>query len=89
MAFIRRWISRAKVVNCDSAGIGWGIVQRLIAERLGVRIIGLNAASKAQDSERFTNDKAARYWYLRERFLHSEVAAQAMNLSQSWRRSTT
>jgi hypothetical protein len=80
VAIIRRWISRATVVNCDSAGIGWGIVQRLIAERLGVRIVGLNAATKAQESERFTNDKAARYWYLRERFLRREVSGASNEL---------
>ena len=75
VAFIRRWGRRVKQVNCDSTGIGWGIVQRLHAERLGVRIHGLNAASSAREKDRFANDKAARYWYLRERFVKERTVS--------------
>jgi len=80
VAFIRRWGRRVKQVNVDSTGLGWGITQRLIDERLGVRVMGLNAASKARESDRFVNDKAARFWYLRERFMRREVSGASDEL---------
>ena len=46
----------------------------LAAAAEGFRCEGLNAASSAQEKERFANLKAERYWMLRERFLRGEVS---------------
>ena len=44
----------------DKIGIGSGIVDRL--KELGVPVIGVNSASRAEDSERYAN-KRAEIWY--------------------------
>ncbi|HEV3108897.1 MAG TPA: hypothetical protein VGY99_00270, partial [Candidatus Binataceae bacterium] len=64
--------SRLRIVNVDSAGLGWYLLQHV--RDAGFRCQGINVGSSAKDKERFTNLKAERYWYLRERFQKGEIS---------------
>ena len=55
-----------------SNGLGFHLVT--ILHNNGFPAEGLNAASSAQEKERFANLKAERYWNLRERFQRGEIS---------------
>jgi hypothetical protein len=72
ITFLKRHGSRLRIVNVDSAGLGWYLLQHV--RDAGFRCQGINVGSSAKDKERFTNLKAERYWYLRERFQKGEIS---------------
>jgi phage terminase large subunit len=72
MAFLKKHGSRLRIVNVDSAGLGWYLLQHI--RDAGYRCQGINVGSSATDKERFSNLKAERYWYLRERFQRGEIS---------------
>ncbi len=61
-----------RIVKVDSGGLGFHLVTIIL--NAGFPCEGLNAASSAQDKERFANLKAERFWNLRERFLKGEIS---------------
>src|SRR5438132_30451 len=65
--------SRPETIAVDSAGLGAGVVDRLIELNLaGVNPI--NGAKKAYSPDRFVNRRAELYWGLRERFHKGEIS---------------
>jgi hypothetical protein len=70
--FIHRFKDRVSVVRVDSSGMGWYMTQHI--RDAGYVTVGLNASSAVKEKERFTNQKAQRYWNLRERFQRVEIA---------------
>lgn len=72
LAFIRKHQARLRIVKVDSNGLGFHLVTIILNN--GFPCEGLNAASSAQDKERFSNLKAERYWNLRDRILKNEIS---------------
>jgi hypothetical protein len=72
LAFLRKWSRRVRVVRIDSAGIGHYFTEHI--RDSGFRVEPINVGTAALEAERFANEKAARYWYLRERFQQGEVS---------------
>jgi hypothetical protein len=69
--FLRSCGSRLRVVNVDSAGLGWYLLS--LIRNGGFRCTGINVGSASREPERFTNLKAERYWHLRERLLKGTI----------------
>lgn len=63
LAFLREHQARPRIAKVDSGGIGFHL--STILHNNGFPAEGLNAASPAQEKERFANLKAERYWHLR------------------------
>jgi phage terminase large subunit len=57
---------RGATANVDEVGVGAGVVDSLIEQKVKVR--GLNAGSGAHEKDRFVNARAEWYWGLREAF---------------------
>lgn len=55
----------------DKGGLGAGVFDRL--RELGVPVIGVNSATKANDAERFENKRAEMWWLMRDWFLDVPV----------------
>lgn len=67
---LERGIEEPVRVKIDSIGVGWGVVGLLKQwEREGkfrARIVGVNVAEKARDSEKFINQRAELWWNMRQ-----------------------
>lgn len=62
----------SEIVNVDVIGVGGGVVDALID--MGVEgVNGVNVASAAWDSEKFSNRKSELWWALRDRFLNGDI----------------
>lgn len=72
LAFLRERQARLRMAKVDSGGIGFHLIT--ILHNNGFPAEGLNAASPAQEKERFANLKAERYWHLRERMQRGEIS---------------
>ena len=55
----------------DKGGLGAGVFDRL--RELGVPVIGINSATKANDADRFENKRAEMWWLMRDWFLDAPV----------------
>ena len=71
LAFIRKHQDGLRVVRVDSIGVGWGFLEQIRAA--GYRVEGVKVSVRAEDSERYANVKAERYWNLRARFEKNQV----------------
>ena len=69
--FCRRWRDRIRIVRYDSAGIGGFFGNDL--RRAGFPTAGVNVAQKAKDPEKYANQKAERYFALRQCFQEHQV----------------
>jgi len=72
LQFLKKWADRLKLVRVDSAGLGFYFCEHIRSS--GFAAEGINVATSAADKERFANSKAARYWFLRERFQRGEIS---------------
>jgi phage terminase large subunit len=54
-AFLKNWASRLRIAKVDSTGLGFHFVT--VLHREGFAAEGLNAASSAQEKERFSNSR--------------------------------
>jgi len=54
------------MIFVDKGGLGAGVFDRL--RELGVPVIGVNSASRANDSERYENKRAEMWWLMAEWF---------------------
>jgi hypothetical protein len=73
--FCRRYGERLRLIRYDSCGIGFHFAGPLIAA--GFRCEPINVAKacdKDEDKQRFSNQKAFRYWNFRERLRRGEVS---------------
>jgi hypothetical protein len=59
-------------VRVDVIGVGAGVVDRLLEE--DINVVGINNASSASDTEKFTNVRAESYWGLRERVRDGDIS---------------
>lgn len=70
----RRIIDEEKpqAIRIDVIGVGAGVVDKLNEDEYNVD--GINVASSAVDSEKFSNVRAEMFWGLRERFLKDDIS---------------
>lgn len=72
--------ARLKVVNVDSAGIGYNFGLHLRDQGFPVELI--NVGQSPRDGERYRNHKAEAYWGLRMRFAAGDIAIGSNTLGR-------
>lgn len=69
---------RRGTLAIDAIGVGAGVVDRLVEQRLPGAVIDVNVGEGAQDPSRYINLRAELWWALREAFGKGEISLAAL-----------